>query len=200
MFGTAAVAASEGAAATAATSGLFGTAGAFGWGATAGTLSTAAGIGGLGLSAVGAMQQTDAANAQADAQSKIAANNAKVSENEARYAEGVAERNAQTKRRQTAQLIGTQRAAMGASGAVVDQGSYMDLTLDTAQQGELDALALVDEGDRAAWRARSNAANYTAQSNIYANSKTSPLASASGSLLSGAGQIGSNWYRMTKKS
>jgi len=159
-----------------------------------------ASLAGLGLSAVGAAQEADSKNAAADAQSKIAANNAKIAENEARYAEGVADRNAQVKRRQTAQLIGTQRAAMGASGAVVDQGSFMDITLDTAQQGDLDALALLEEGDRAAWRARGNADNFSAQSDVYAKSKTSPLASVTGSLLQGAGQIGSNWYRMTKKS
>lgn len=195
MLGTAAVAATETAPAVAATSGLIGTGGMVSPWFTIGTS-----VAGLGLSAVGAVQQTEAANAAADAQSKIAANNAQIAENEARYAEGVADKNAQVKRRQTAQLIGTQRAAMGASGAVVDEGSFMDITLDTAQQGELDAMALLDEGDRAAWRARSNADNFSAQSSIYANSKASPLASVTGSLLQGAGQIGSNWYRMTKKS
>lgn len=199
-LGTAAVAAAEGAPAVAATSGLFGSAGVFGWSATAGTLSSVASLGGLGLSAVGAAQQSSAANAAADAQSKIAANNAVLAENEARYAEGAADKNAQVKRRQTAQLIGTQRAAMGASGAVVDEGSFMDITLDTAEQGELDALALLEEGDRAAWRARGNSANFMAQSDIYSKSKTSPLASVTGSVLSGAGQIGSNWFKMTKKS
>lgn len=190
LVGTAAV---EGGAA--ATSGIIGTAGMVSPIFTVGT-----GLAGLGLSAAGAAQQASTANAAADAQSKIAANNAKTAESEARYAEATAEENAQAQRRKTAQVIGAQRAAMGASGAVVDQGSFMDVTLDTATRGELDAQALLDEGDRAAWRARNQADTYSAQSKIYSQSKTSPLASVTGSLLSGASQIGSNWYKMTKTS
>lgn len=164
------------------------------------TIATATSVAGLGMSAAGSMQQANAANATADAQSKIAANNATIAESEAHYAEEAADKNAQAQRRRTAQVIGSQRAAMGASGAVVDEGSFMDLTLDTAERGEMDALALLEEGDRAAWRARGQSANFSAQSEIYRNSKTSPLASVGGSVLSGAGQIGSNWYKMTKKS
>lgn len=179
----------------AATSGIIGSAGL-----VSPVFTIGSSLAGLGLSAAGSAQQTAAANAQADAQSQIAANNAKIAENEKRYALATAEKNAQEQRRKTAQVIGAQRAAMGASGAVVDQGSFMDVTLDTVERGELDAQALLDEGDRAAWRAGNQADTYSAQSQIYSQSKTSPLASVTGSLLQGAGQIGSNWYRMTKKS
>jgi len=190
LVGTAAV---EGGAA--ATAGIIGSAGM-----VSPVFTVGSSLAGLGLSAAGSMQQANAANATADAQSKIAANNATIAESEAHYAEEAADKNAQAQRRRTAQVIGSQRAAMGASGAVVDEGSFMDLTLDTAERGEMDALALLEEGDRAAWRARGQSANFSAQSDSYRNSKTSPLASVTGSVLSGAGQIGSNWYKMTKKS
>lgn len=95
-------------------------------------------------------------------------------------------------------MIGAQRARMGASGVVADTGSFLDLSLDTAKMGELDAMALQEEGELAAWRARAQGTNYQAQSALYGASKTSPWASATGTLLSGLGQAGMGYYSMTK--
>ena len=185
---------------TAATSGAAATSGIIG---TAGMLSPIVSIGtsiaGLGLSALGTMQQTDAANKQASYQAQVSANNAQTAENEAAYARETAERNAQAQKRKTLSVIGTQRAAEGASGAVVDSGSFMDVTLDTAERGTLDALALLEEGDLAAWRAENQAATYQAQSGLYSASKKSALMPVGGSLLSGAGEIGKNYYLMKGK-
>jgi len=187
-------------------------AGALGAGATAGTASAGlltgvsafsamamvASILGLGMSAAGQMQQQGAANAQAKYQGQVAANNAATAENEAHYAEVTAQRNADSKKREMNTLIGAQRAAEGSSGAVVDSGSFMDVRLDTAERGTMDAMALLQEGDLAAWRARSQAANFTAQSGLYDSaSKTSALMPVAGGLLTGAGNIGANWYKMT---
>ena len=164
----------------------------------AGTIASAATSAvGLGLSIMGTMQQTDAANKQAAYQAQVAANNAQAAENEAAYARAQGEKNYQAKRRETLQVVGAQRAAEGASGAVVDNGSFMDVSLDTVERGTYDALALLDEGNRAAWRAENQAINYTNQSQLYAASQKSALLPAAGSLLSGAGQIGANWYMMT---
>ena len=162
-------------------------------------ISVASSVAGLGLSALGTMQQTDAANKQASYQAQVSANNAQTAENEAAYARETAERNAQAQKRKTLSVIGTQRAAEGASGAVVDSGSFMDVTLDTAERGTLDALALLEEGDLAAWRAENQAANYRAQSGLYSASKKSALMPVGGSLLSGAGEIGKNYYLMKGK-
>lgn len=162
-------------------------------------ISVASSVAGLGLSAMGTIQQTNAANKQAAVQAQIAANNAQIAENEAAYARGQAEKNAEAQKRKTMQAIGTQRAAMGASGAVVDEGSFMDVTLDTAERGTFDALALLEEGDRAAWRAENQAGNFRAQAGLYSASQKDPLLSVGGSLLSGAGEIGKNYYLMTSK-
>lgn len=155
---------------------------------------------GLGVSTYGQIQASGAANAQADYQSKVAANNAATAEMEAKYAEYQGEKNASEQRRKTAIFIGTQRAKAAASGAAVDTGSFLDLTLDSAKQGELDALALREEGQLAAWRARVQGANYTAQSGLYSMSKSSPWVGAAGTLLSSAGQAGMGYYRATKGS
>lgn len=168
---------------------------------TATTLAIAAlttSLAGTAVSAYGQMQQAKAANAQADYQAKVANNNARTAEMEAQYAEQQGQKNAEAQRRRTAIAIGAQRARMGASGAAVDTGSFLDLTLDTAHQGELDALALRNDGKMEAWRARSQGANYTAQSGLYSMSKTNPYLAATGTLLEGAGKAGSGYYTMKK--
>lgn len=151
---------------------------------------------GTGVSAYGQYQAAQAANKQADYQSKVAANNAATAEMEARYAEDQGQRNAETQRRKTAIMIGSQRARAGASGAVVDSGSFLDLTLDTAMQGELDAMALLNEGKMEAWRNRVQGTNYKAQSKLYGMSKTNPYIGAAGTLLQGAGSAGMGYYNM----
>ena len=147
-------------------------------------------LAGAAVSAYGQMQQAKAANAQADYQSKVANNNARTAEMEAQYAEQQGQKNAEAQRRRTAVLVGAQRARMGASGAVVDSGSFLDLTLDTAHQGELDAMALLEEGQMEAWRARIQGTNYQAQGKLFGMSKTNPYIGAAGTLISGAGQAG----------
>ena len=153
-------------------------------------------VAGTLVSAYGQMQATKAANAQADFQSKVADNNARTAEMEAQYAEAQGMRNAETQRRKTAIMIGAQRARMGAAGAVVDSGSFLDLTLDTAKQGELDAMALLNEGKMEAWRARVQGTNYKAQSQLYGMSKTNPYIGAAGTLLQGVGSAGMGSYSM----
>lgn len=154
------------------------------------------------VSVIGQSQQAAAANAQADYQSKVASNNARLAEMDAQYAEQRGERNAEAQRRKTAVMIGAQRAAMGKSGAVADTGSFLDVTLDTAKMGELDALALMDEGNLAAWRSRAQGMNYQAQSQMYGMSKKDSSLSMFGTILSGAGQAGSAFatgYKLMKE-
>lgn len=165
---------------------------------TLGVAALAVSVLGTGMSVYVQAQQANAANAQAEYQSQVAANNAKTAEMEAQYAEQQGERNAEAQRRKTAIMIGAQRARMGASGVVADTGSFLDLSLDTAKMGELDAMALQEEGELAAWRARAQGTNYRAQSTLYGASKTSPWASATGTLLSGLGHAGMGYYSMTK--
>lgn len=138
---------------------------------------------GTALTAYGQYQNAQAQNKQADYQAKVAANNAATAEMEAKYAEQQGERNAEAQRRKTALFVGSQRAKMGASGATVDTGSFLDLELDAVKQGEIDAMALLDEGKLAAWRSRVTGSNYSAQSGLYSMSKTSPFTAAAGTLL-----------------
>ena len=173
--------------------------------------SAAIGIAGVGLSAYGMYQNAQAQNAasqnaaaQAQYQSQVAKQNADMANAAAREDRYQGYLNSEAQKRKTAQVIGEQRAAEGASGAVVDNGSFMDVTLDTAERGTLDALALQHQGDIQAWKDEIQATNYTNQAALqsasaaaYGSQYHDPLMAAGGSLLQGAGQIGMNWYKMT---
>ncbi len=153
-------------------------------------------IGSAVMGGFGAVQQANAHNAQMEYNAKVAENNAKNAQAEADYARAQSWRNANEKRRETALLIGAQRAKMGASGAVADSGSFLDLSLSTKEQGELDAMALAQEGDMAAWRAEVQRDSYLQNANMSRSSKVSTRGVLAGSLLGGAAQVGSAYYGM----
>lgn len=127
-------------------------------------------------------------------QAKVAENNAKADEYEGQYAKDVSALKAKQHRLQVAQLIGKQRARMGATGVTVDEGSFMDLTLDTVEQGKIDELAILHEGDVAAWRANVGAENSKSEAGLFQASKRSETTSG---LLAGA-QSGVSSYGQFK--
>lgn len=155
-------------------------------------------IGSAVFGGMNAMSQANAQNAQMEYNAKIAENNARNAQAEADYARAQGWRNANEKRRETALLIGAQRAKMGASGAVAGSGSFLDVELDTKEQGELDAMALAQEGDMAAWRAELQRDNYLQNANMSRASKVSTSGAMWGGLLGGAANVGSAYYGMSQ--
>lgn len=176
--------------------------------AVAGTLAT---IASTGIGIYSSMQQAKAQQAQAEYQASMAKYNAAVANENKKLAEqqASAERregyeNMIAKRQETAKLIGKQRAAAGASGAVVDFGSNLDLQSDTAAEGEIDAINLYNEGLDKAYNYEIQAWNYANQSNAYdsssgAYSAQADSAAATGTMnaigtgLSGIASVGSTW-------
>ena len=156
-------------------------------------------LGMMALSGFAAYQGVQQQNKIMDAQAKMAKNNAKVAEWEGERAQEVAQEKAKEHRRQVAQMIGKQRAAMGASGIVADEGTFADLVGDTAYQGKLDELAILHEGDMEAWRAKVSAGNYKAQAGIYKGSKQNPYLNT-GLAVMGSGMQGMNYYNTFKNS
>lgn len=150
------------------------------------------------FSAYSGYQQAKSQNAMLTYNAKASEYNAKVKENEASYARGQAARNAAEQRKQTALLIASQRAKMGASGAVVGSGSFLDVTLDTAENGERDAMALLQEGDLAAWRHEVEAGNYRFQAQSYLASRVSPGAVLAGGLMSAAASTAMSYATFSK--
>ena len=138
------------------------------------------------FSAISGYNQAKSQNAMLEYNAKVAEYNAKAKENEASYARGQAARNAAEQRKQTAQLIAAQRAKMGASGAAVGSGSFLDLTMSTAEEGARDAMALLQEGDLQAWRYEVEASNFRTQAKGYQGSKVNPGSILTGGLLSTA--------------
>lgn len=58
------------------------------------------------------------------------------------------------------QVIGAQRAAMGGSGAVADEGSFGDILFDTIQAGEMDAQMIRYNAGQEAYGAKMQGLSY----------------------------------------
>lgn len=100
----------------------------------------------VATSIIGAGVQAMGAMAQANAQASAAEYNAKVAERNATIAKQNAVQEEATKRRETRKVLGSQAAAVGASGLAM-QGSPLDVLGETAAMGELDALTIRYNGD-----------------------------------------------------
>lgn len=146
---------------------------------------------GAAYSAYSAGEQAKAQNKQAGFNAQVARNNADISRQEGKYAQAVSEINASNARKQASHQIGAQRAQMGASGAVVDSGSFMDVTMDTAASGEREAQALLQEGNLEAWRKENEARGYSSTATQHEMSKVSVGAAVGGSVMNSVGSFGS---------
>ncbi len=169
-------------------------------------VSVVAALASTAMTVASSVEQSNTQREQADYQAGMAEYNAKVAENNARYAEDEgkqlkqqADEAATRKRQETALLIGQQRAKQGASGAVIDVGSNLDLSLDTAERGELDALQLEEQGYWQDYNKRLDAQNYRSQGAV-ANSQAdmysskanqySPMLQTGNTILTGANKVG----------
>lgn len=142
------------------------------------------------VSAAGTVMQGQAAAGQAAYQAQVARNNQIIAERNAQDAEKRGSIEEDKLRRRTAAIAGSQRALLAGQGSALDDGSPLDMQLDTAGLGELDALTVRSNTDREAYGYRVQGMNYDAQARL-ADSKTSTLGSwlsAGGSLLGGAFQ------------
>ena len=155
-----------------------------------------AGVLGTAFSAYGAYQQQQAINDQAEYQAAVAKNNAITAEREGQYAKDQSEEMADRHRQKVQQFIGAQRAQQSNTGFLVDTGTALDLTLDTAQYGELDALEIEHEGDMSQWRAQIKKENYNAQAELFQMQKSSPFLAAAGEVIGGTAGIIGDYQRI----
>lgn len=114
------------------------------------TISTVASLAGTAVGAVGSILQGNAQEKAAGYQADLQRQQALDAKRRGSIAEG-------EQRTRTAQLIGKQRAAMGASGIVADEGSFGDLLAQSAEYGERDAQRLRANASREAWGLRTQA-------------------------------------------
>jgi hypothetical protein len=151
------------------------------------------------MSAYSSIQQGKANEAAYEYQSKVADDNAKLAETYAQGAIATGQAEEQAQRRKTAALMGQQRATTGASGVLVDSGSSLDVTADTAMLGELDAQTVKNNAEWNAYKYRTQGLSYQNSSEMYqssaANASNAGTMGAATSLLSGAASVSNTWLK-----
>jgi multidrug efflux pump subunit AcrA (membrane-fusion protein) len=158
---------------------------------------------GTAFSAYGAMQQGKAAAAQAEYQAAVGRNNAILAQRAADDARLRGEEAARRRAVETRQLSGRQRAVLAANGVLVDQGSALDLTSDTAEIGKLDELTIRSNAEREALGYEAQGMNFNASAQLNDmradNARSSAMGSAFGTVLTGATSVASKWYQYRKE-
>lgn len=167
-------------------------------------------VGGASTAKANAQIQQAQMRSQADAyayQAQVSRNNALVAEWQARSAIAAGGKQEQTLRLKTAALEGSQRARLAANGVDVTQGSAANILADTKYMGERDAATVRLSAAQRAWAYRTqgqgeldNAAmlDTSAANARRGASAISPSGAYMGSLLTGAGQVASGWYRYSE--
>jgi len=144
------------------------------------------------ISAIGAIQQGKAAEAQAKAQSDANKYNARVKEIQAGVEREAAGRREEQQRRKARQVLGEQRAALSQAGIGM-MGSATDIAEQSAAAAELDALTIRYEGEMAAKGLLydAEAEKFEGRANLAAgkNAKTASYLKAGSAILSGGSDI-----------
>lgn len=154
---------------------------------TAAVVIAGVAVAGAGVAAYGSYQQASAYKKTAKAQAAIADNNRVIAERQAadRIAQGKQEERNYRSRLEV--IKGQQRSNFAGSGVVVDSDTPFEILGETAQLGELDAMAIRNNAAREAYGFKVQAMNFGAQSSIYtATAKnTHPWFNATNTFLGG---------------
>lgn len=139
------------------------------------------------ISAMGAMETAAAQQREADY-------NRQVSEMKARDAINRGNIESEAARAKGEKVGGAQRAAMGASGAVVGSGSFGEILTDTVVTGERDAQTIRTNALRESWGYENEAESFRLKGETAA---TAGQYAMMGSLLTGGSQVGSKmgWFK-----
>lgn len=169
--------------------------------ATMGSIGTGLQIAGAVSGAYGSYQQSKATKAAYEYQAAVNRNNAQIAQWQAADAITRGQKAEQAQRLKTAQLKSSQRAAFAARGVALDEGSALNILDDTDYMGEMDALTIRDNAAREAWGLRNQATGYSSDASMLSSraNAESPMGSAFGSLLTGAGVVADSWYKRKLK-
>jgi hypothetical protein len=150
-----------------------------------------------GVSAYSAHESGIARSKAAAYQAAVAENNRKLAEQYAQAETEKGQRLEEQKRLQTASQQGAIRAAAGASGLDVNDGSPVRLASDTAALGELDALTIRNNAARSAFGYRVKGMDYAAQAELDNMSSEDAARSGElgmwGSIIGGASSVSDKW-------
>lgn len=157
---------------------------------TLAAVSTAVGI-------AGTMMQASQSAGQASYQATVAKNNAVLARRNQAAALDAGNVREQAKRRETAGIIGAQRAAYAAHGVDVNVGSPVDIYASTAELGELDALTIRNNAQREAYGYKIQEGNATAESGLFGQQASGDMLAgwvgSVGSLIGGASSVNDKW-------
>lgn len=149
-----------------------------------GTIGTVASLAGTGLSAVGAIQQGNAAKASADAQAALDTRQATMTTLQGEY-------QAQRQQDKINQVTGSQIAGISGSGVDIS-GSPSDVIASSASEGALDVEAI-------RYGAKANSQNLVYQGQVARQSgqsaQTAGYLGAAGGLLGGLAKLGTQLYK-----
>lgn len=97
-------------------------------------------------------------------------------------------------------LKSSQRTALAANGVDLGVGNAAEIQASTDLMKEIDKIELEQNAVRSAWGYRTQAANARNEAIMgrATASGINPTVAGATSLLSGAGQVGSQWYRLNK--
>ena len=163
--------------------------------ATAAVLAIAGTVASTTMSMQAQQKQAQQQKASAEYQSEIANRNQELAQEQASSVKRQGYDDAQRQRLKAAGIIGTQRAIAEASGITVDTGSNLDLTMETAEKGEIDALAIQQQSLDKAHNLQIQGWNSGQQAQAYAWQADSidPTAGMVGTALGGLAKAGSNF-------
>lgn len=157
----------------------------------------------LAISAVGAVQSSNAAGQTAAAQkvseqqqAQVDVNNATIAGWDASDALAQGAQKAQNSQLTTAQTVSTQRAAMAANGVDITQGSAANITASTQYQGAVDVNTINANAARSAWgyaNTQQTDLNNAAMLGYGAN-QINPAQVSQSTLLTGAGKTAGSAY------
>ncbi|MBX3503327.1 MAG: hypothetical protein KF889_28115 [Alphaproteobacteria bacterium] len=143
------------------------------------------------ISAAGTIASAQASAAQAGYQAQVARNNQIIAQRNAADALKRGEVEEDKVRQRTASIMGQQRARLAGQGSALDEGSPLDIQMDTAGMGTLDALTVRGNFRREAHAHEVQAMNHAAQAALHdTRARTSMLDTylrAGGSILGAAG-------------
>lgn len=118
------------------------------------------------ISVPASIQQGKNAQAMYNYQAKVARNNAEIAQQNADQERQAGLEEARWQRIKTLQNIGSQQVSMAGNGIDITSGTALDTIEDTAQMGELDALMIQYNSERAAQNYEQQAANFNNQANL----------------------------------
>jgi hypothetical protein len=164
---------------------------------TLGIGAAIAGIAGTGISAYSQYKQGQATQTANYMQAQIYDYNSDIALQNAATERQIGYDEARKRRIQAISNMGSQKAAMAASGIDINQGSAVDLVADTAAFGELDALTELYNSERGAVNYERQATDFRNQATLSRmsgkNAYTSGIISGLGTGLTGVSQVAGRW-------